>query len=209
MCFYYEIKSKLFSESCLDGYNMLLTAAAELPSEVYELVHIHCLELGIEYKPVTAACLRMELKAKQTLCCVSLILDLGKYVALEDEMGESKWPEWCVIRVAFDLSSNAHCLKLGSAFLHDCLKSRLIGFTDIIPIRVVKLHASSSIVKAWNLCCGTITTATAWVIKYSCGSLETQGHESVVTRKLNYHFCSARLSCPADEQSILAEGGSP
>lgn len=92
MCFYYEIKSKLFSESCLDGYNMLLTAAAELPSEVYELVHIHCLELGIEYKPVTAACLRMGTKGKTNpvLSCVSLILDLGKYVALEDEMGESK-----------------------------------------------------------------------------------------------------------------------
>lgn len=71
------------------------------------------------------------------LSLVLLILDLGKDVALEDWMDESKWSEWCVIHVAVDLHSSMHCLKLGSAFLHDCLKSRLIVFTDIIPIRVV------------------------------------------------------------------------
>lgn len=73
---------------------MLLPAAAELPSEVYEPVPNHCSELGIEYKAVTAACLGMELKKKQpkhlVLSLVSLVLDLGKCIVLEDGMGGSK-----------------------------------------------------------------------------------------------------------------------
>lgn len=43
---------------------MLVPAAAELPSEVYEPVPNHYSELGIEYKAVAAACLGMELKKK-------------------------------------------------------------------------------------------------------------------------------------------------
>lgn len=59
------------------------------------------------------------------LSLVSLILGLSKCIVLEDGLGESKWPDWCVIRVALNLSSDKHSLKSGSAFLHDCLKRRL------------------------------------------------------------------------------------
>lgn len=45
---------------------MLLPVAAELPSEVYRLVPVHCSELRIEYKAMAAACLGMELKKKKT-----------------------------------------------------------------------------------------------------------------------------------------------
>lgn len=72
---------------------MLVPAAAELPSEVCEPVPNHCSELGIEYKAVAAACLGMELKNPTkhlVLSLVSLILDLSKYVVLEDGMGGSK-----------------------------------------------------------------------------------------------------------------------
>lgn len=72
---------------------MLVPAAVELPSEVYEPVPNHCSELGIEYKAVTAACLGMELKKKTkhlVLSLVSLVLDLGKCIVLEDGMGGSK-----------------------------------------------------------------------------------------------------------------------
>lgn len=53
------------------------------------------------------------------LSFISLLLDLGKCVVLEDGVSRGKWSDWCDPSVVFNFGSNENCFKLGSDFLHN------------------------------------------------------------------------------------------
>lgn len=102
------------------------------------------------------------------LSLVSLFLDLGRYVVLEDGVSRGKWSDWCDPSVVFILAPISTALNWAVIFFTTLSENDINR--RLFTYGIVKIFISSSAVRAWNLYRGIIVTA--WVIEYSPVFLE-------------------------------------